>query len=261
MVGRAPRIATYTHAGRRSGNQDAVLSTTFTDGSLLLAVADGMGGHLAGEIASATALEALHSALGTGVALREAFHAANDSVLRAASGDSARSGMGTTLVGVLFERGEYRVGNVGDSRAYRMRGDRIEQVTDDHSFIAEAIREGSMSPHEAARSPWRNALTRAIGTERSVQVDVFGPIRPEPGEVLLLCSDGLYKSVPEDMLLEVATSTENVDAAVQALGALAFRRGSDDNISAVMVEFGTLSRRGMELTVPVPVQRSTPGRG
>ncbi|HEX5521589.1 MAG TPA: protein phosphatase 2C domain-containing protein [Longimicrobiaceae bacterium] len=248
-------VATYTHAGRRHSNQDAVLATALPDGRFLLAVADGMGGHSAGEIASALAIETLHARVRAGDGLRAAFSAANAAVYREAAARPSARGMGTTLVALLQAGATFEIANVGDSRGYRVSEAGARSLTLDHSFVAEAVRSGSMSAAQAADSPWRNALTRAIGTEAVVQVDVFGPFPARDGEAVVLCSDGLYKSIKDDMIAEYLLATEDAEAAVQSLAALAFRRGSDDNISIAIAEYGELVRGRTEITLPISIAR------
>ncbi|MDQ3555973.1 MAG: protein phosphatase 2C domain-containing protein, partial [Gemmatimonadota bacterium] len=247
--------AVYTHRGRRRANQDAVLARTLADGRELVALADGMGGQAAGEVASARTLEVLVQELEIGTNLDDAIRAANLAVHTEAGQDPEREGMGTTLVALLRIGNSYHVANVGDSRAYRVDAERIDQVTADHSFAADAVRTGSMSPADAAVSPWRNALTRAVGTDPEVEVDLFGPFPIEPPHAVILCSDGLYKALPDRVIADFVRSTEDVEAAVNGLSALAYRQGSDDNISAVAVEFGRFDRWLPAVTAPLPIDR------
>jgi len=256
----AENAASYTHPGRRRSNQDAVVIQRLSGGGNLIAVADGMGGHAAGEVASAMALETLIVELESGSQLDAAFAAANARVFANARDDEARQGMGTTLVAVVRQADAFRIANIGDSRAYVIAPDFIRQITTDHSYTAEAIRAGAMTAEEAARSPWRNALTRTVGTDATVEVDVFGPFSCAEPQVVLLCSDGLYKAVSDDLIREFVLSIGDLDTAVEALAALAFRRGSDDNISVAAVEFGVLPRRAPATTLPVPIRlQSTSG--
>lgn len=252
--------AAYTHAGRRRANQDAVVVHSFASGAGLLAVADGMGGHLAGEVASALALDELTGRLEAGEPLAAAVTAANARVYHESQADPELAGMGTTLVALLRGASEYHVANVGDSRAYRIEADSIRRLTEDHSYVAEALKGGVMTAEEAERSPWRNALTRAIGTETTVEVDVFGPFAVDEPHAVLLCSDGLYKSVSDEIVREYLLSTDDLGAALESLAALAYRRGSDDNITLAVVEFGTLQRRPPLITLPLPIglQSATP---
>ncbi len=256
-----PVQAAFTHPGRRPSNQDAVLSTRLRDGRVLLALADGMGGHKAGEIASALALDALAEQLAAGATLPAAMEAANHRVYSEANARTERSGMGTTLVAVLQSGNSYLVANVGDSRAYHVERSGIRQLTLDHSFVAEAVGSGSMTPEQAAASPWRNALTRAVGTDPSIEVDVYGPFATEAPHVVLLCSDGLHKALPAASIHDYVLATEDVGSAVRSLAALAYRRGSDDNISAAAVEFGSLERRTPEVTMPVSITRQMEAAG
>jgi protein phosphatase len=249
------RTAAYTHRGRRRSNQDAVIASRLTDGRELVALADGMGGQAAGEVASARALEVLVEELETGTSLEDAVRAANTAVHMEAHGSAEHEGMGTTLVALLRTGNTYRVANVGDSRAYRIADGAIEQITRDHSFVADALRSGTLSPAEAEVSPWRHALTRAIGTDPAVEVDLFGPFDVGSAHAVLLCSDGLYKALPDGTIADFVWSSEDIEAAVRGLSALAFREGSDDNISAVGVEFGRLSRRLPMVTAPLSIER------
>jgi PPM family protein phosphatase len=250
----AGTIATYTHPGRRRANQDAVVVFRLATGAELIAVADGMGGHAAGEVASAAALDALVAELEAGAELASAMRAANAAVYAKAKETPDMEGMGTTLVALLRDERGYVLANVGDSRAYLVSAAAIEQITRDHSYVAEALRQGTMTEAEAENSPWRNALTRAIGTDAEVEVDVFGPFAPVPAHAILLCTDGLYRAIGEEVIREYVLSTADLTTACEALGALAFRRGSDDNISLAIVEFETLQRRPPTVTLPLPIQ-------
>jgi PPM family protein phosphatase len=254
-------VASYTHSGRRRANQDAVEVRRLSTGAELIAVADGMGGHAAGEVASATALDVLVSELERGSALQAAVAAANEAVFSRSRERKEWSGMGTTLVAVLKQDDNYFVSNVGDSRAYRIDADSIERITTDHSFVEEAVTRGAMTIAQAEASPWKNALTRAVGTDAEVEVDIFGPFPLTPPHAVLLCSDGLYRSVSDETIREYVLSTDDLQTATEALAALAYRRGSDDNISIALVEFESLARRLPTVTLPLPIrlQESTGG--
>lgn len=232
------RSAYFSERGRRRINQDAVLVATLPDGAELIAVADGMGGHAAGEIASRRALEVLRAALGEGKAVEEAVRLANAAVYEEASTSPAHQGMGTTLVAVVRTGTQYVVVNVGDSRAYRLDGSGIRQLTEDHSFVAEAIRSGQFSPEEAEKSPWRNAVTRAVGTEPELEVDCFGPFDALEPHAILLCTDGVYRTMPDHDLRSVILGAARLEDAVRDAAAAAYQRGSDDNISLAVVHFG-----------------------
>lgn len=209
-----------------------------------------MGGHAAGEVASALAIQTLRQAIEAGGDLGEACRLANQQVHAQAQSDPGRKGMGTTLVTLLLEDGRFTVANVGDSRAYLVSADGVRQITHDHSFAAEAIRRGQ-SEEEARRSPFKDALTRSIGTEAKVEVDVFGPFPMASGTAVLLCSDGFYKTVGAGELRRVFTESTDAHDAARTLVSAAFDAGSDDNITVVVAESGRVPR-----TAP-----STPERG
>lgn len=235
-----PRLAIESIAGKRPYQEDSVLAETLDDGRVLVAVADGMGGHAAGEVASALALETLMGAIHDGLHLDEAFTAANARVYDKAK-EPGKQGMGTTLVAALIEDGEIQLANVGDSRAYLLSDDGIRQLTDDHSFVAEAVKRGQ-SEEEAMATPWKDALTRSIGTEEMVDVDVFGPFPVKADTALMICSDGLYKTLTDAQLRDIFGQSGSARGAAQSLVATAFESGSDDNISVVIAEYGEVPR-------------------
>jgi protein phosphatase len=236
---RGLRVATETVVGRREENQDSVLAQRLPGGGLLLAVADGMGGHAAGDVASSLALETVKTAIEAGEGLREAVLLANRRVNERGQ-EPDFHGMGTTLTVVLLTDDEFHVANVGDSRCYTLDGGGIRQLTEDHSFLAEAVRRGQ--PRELAMaSQWKDALIRSIGTSDEVEVDLFGPFPAEEDTILLLCSDGLYKALGDGELSDIIQSAESVDAAAQALVSAAYEKGSDDNITAAVAEIAAES--------------------
>jgi PPM family protein phosphatase len=249
------RGAFLSERGKRRVNQDAVLMIELPDGTELVAVADGMGGQAAGEVASTRAVEVLHTALRDGRDLVAGMQLANAAVLAESSGRPERAGMGTTLVALHRRGASYMVANVGDSRAYRIDSGGIRQLTQDHSFIAEAGQAGGLSLEEAERSPWRHAVTRAIGTEHALKIDCFGPHDAQEPHSVLLCTDGLYRVISdEDLMGAVVTATEPGEA-VRALVAAAYRAGSDDNISLAILQFGA----ALPAAVPVNSTRPTDG--
>jgi len=248
-----PRLSVESIAGQRPYQEDAVLARNLPDGRLLVAVADGMGGHAAGEVASALALETLVSALEGGEELDTAFRLANARVFEKAK-EPGKKGMGTTLVAALVEDGEYLVANVGDSRGYLVTADGIRQITDDHSFVAEAVKRGQ-SLEEAMATPWRDALTRSIGTEGQVDVDVFGPFPVRGHSALLICSDGLYKTLSEEDLWQIFVQSDTPESAARTLVSEALDRGSDDNISVAIAEYGEIARSGAQSTMQMDFVR------
>lgn len=215
-----------------------MVATHLSDGRELVAVADGMGGHRAGEVASQRALETICDQLAAGTPLIEAVATANATVYAAGLENPAWIGMGTTLVAMLRTGDHYQIVNVGDSRAYRVTAAGIQQITADHSFRAEAMSSGQMSAEETLHSRWRNALTRAVGTEAEVDIDVFGPFSATDPHIIVLCSDGLHGSVADEELLRCLGEAEDPKDAAHRLVDEAYRHGSADNISAAVVVFG-----------------------
>lgn len=254
-----PRLAVESIAGLRPYQEDAVLSEILPDGRTLMAVADGMGGHAAGEVASAIALETLSAAVQDGQALDDAFRLANERVHLKAR-DPGKQGMGTTLVAMLLEGDSYQIANVGDSRCYLVDTDGARRITEDHSFVTEAIKRGQ-SEEEAMASQWRDVLTRCIGTETEVEVDLFGPFQVEANTAVLLCSDGLYKVLSDADLGGMFAKSGGPRGAAQSLVANALEAGSDDNISVAIAEFGEVPRDRPAGTIPIEYEspdESTP---
>ncbi|MGD8321296.1 MAG: protein phosphatase 2C domain-containing protein, partial [Gemmatimonadota bacterium] len=209
------RLAHHSVAGRRPYQEDSVLAETLPDGRTLVVVADGMGGHAAGEVASALAIQTLLGAVREGSPLDMSFRLANAQV-NEKSGEPGKEGMGTTMVAVLVDGDSYHVANVGDSRGYLVDAEGIRRITSDHSFVAEAMKRGQ-SEEEAMASQWKDALTRSIGTEAEVEVDVFGPFPVREGTAVLLCSDGLYKALADRELRQVFGRSGGPRGAVEAL--------------------------------------------
>ncbi|MBT3500219.1 MAG: serine/threonine-protein phosphatase [Gemmatimonadales bacterium] len=244
-----PRLATESIAGQRPYQEDNVLAKSLDDGRTLVAVADGMGGHAAGDVASALAMETLVDAIEAGQSLSSAFTLANSAV-HTKSREPGKQGMGTTLVAALVDGGEFHVANVGDSRCYLMTGDGIQQLSEDHSFVAEAMKRGQ-SEEEALTSKFKDALTRSIGIDEEVQVDTFGPFPVEDGTALFLCSDGLYKVMNNDRIRSLFGLSGGPRGAAQSMVATAFEDGSDDNISVAIAEWGEVTRERQMGTMPI----------
>jgi PPM family protein phosphatase len=229
------RSASITDTGRRRRhNEDAYVCEP-----PLFAVADGMGGAQAGELASGLAAAALRddtNRSGGEERVDDLIQQANRRVYERQTQDSSASGMGTTITVALVEDSRVAIGHVGDSRAYLIRDRRLEQLTEDHSLVAELVRSGKLSPEEADTHPQRSVITRALGTDPDVDVDAF-TIHPEPGDIYLLCSDGLSDMVSGDTIEEVLLANRSdLDAAAKALVRAANRGGGDDNITAVLFE-------------------------
>ena len=228
---------------RRRRNEDAILYPPVVTHDrrgrpqYLLAVADGVGGAPAGQIASAAAISVLRELaprLGEdpGGLMRSLFAVANAEVSRKASEGRGRR-MATTLVAALVGPGQLCVGNVGDSRAYLVTGEDIRQLTRDHTWVAEQVEAGRLTKEQAGRSPQRNLITRSLGVEAADKVDVFGPQALAHGDTVILCSDGLYAIVSNDEIAECCRCLPPRDAAT-ALVRLANERGAPDNVSVIV---------------------------
>ncbi len=230
--------ATGSHRGRiRENNEDSVFPETGgrTDERLVVAVADGMGGHVGGEIASRLATDAISQ--NADLPIAERVSRANDLILAVVAENPDLRGMGTTLTAAeLLPSGSLIIGHVGDSRSYRLRSGSLEQLTDDHSVVAEYVRAGSIRPEDAATHPQRSMLTRALGLDPEVEVDVI-EARLEAGDRLLVCSDGLTSMV-DDEHIAVTLGLGTPEEAVWVLIENANRAGGHDNISLAVVDVG-----------------------
>lgn len=237
-------IAGMSHVGRiRKSNQDAF--DRFDDparGEILLAVADGMGGHRGGETASRMAIGTLGKLCREGKGepperLRRAIERANFEIHGLASRDTMLRGMGTTVVALLLcESGPSFVAHVGDSRLYRLRDGAFGPLTEDHSLVASLVRNGSISPEEARDHPKRNQIMRALGARQDVDVDI-APIELRAGDAYLLCSDGLYAMLPDEDLGVLARRSLDAHAVVAWMIDAANQAGGMDNITAVVANF------------------------
>jgi protein phosphatase len=211
-------------------------------GAFLLAVADGIGGHAAGSVASAMAVQILRdeirNANGTEPRpiLDQAFQKVNRMIFERAAREPAYAGMGTTLSAAVGKGDRVAVGNVGDSRAYLFRDGNLRQLTEDHSWAWEQRRRKLLSEQEIRRSPFRSMITRSLGYVEAVQVDLFD-VRPEVDDVLLFCTDGLHALVPEKKIAKVLTKHPEPGSACRALVEAAKKEGGDDNITVVLALF------------------------
>ncbi len=235
------RVGAATDVGRvRQNQQDAVL---VDEGKRLFGVADGMGGHRGGEVASQVAVETLRAEFfePSTDALVHAVEAANDAVVRRADGDPDLRGMGTTVcaMALVHEDDEDRIGivNVGDSRFYLFKhnGDSIDQITEDHSLVETLVRQGQLTEDDAANHPHRNILTRALGIDSHVMVDSW-ELLPFAGDRYLLCSDGLFNEVDEETIAAVLAGSEAPEVAAEELVRLANEGGGRDNITVLVVD-------------------------
>ena len=246
----------YTHAGqKRSSNEDAI--GNYVEDRLFI-VADGVGGHSAGDVAAATAVEALATffrsfhadprqswpypvdramSLGANL-LRIGVKVANDKVRAAAAGDRSRARMASTIVAMAIGDAQLTVAHTGDSRAYRIRDGRIQRLTRDHSILEEMLAaRPDLSADEIATFSHRNVVTKCLGSKEEVEPTVSIDAL-EPGDLYLLCSDGLWGMVKDEKLAEIAGSTTDLEAACQLLLDAANQAGGPDNISAVLVRVG-----------------------
>jgi len=231
---RLVELAPLTHTGRiRPHNEDRFLAEP-----PLLVVADGMGGAQAGEVAAAVAVEAV-AGLGTDTSvgrLRQAVEEANRSIREMAAADPERSGMGTTVTAALLEPGRLELVHVGDSRAYLLRDGALRRLTDDHSIVGELVRRGLLTEEEADAHPQRNVITRALGAEPEVQVDEL-VYELRPGDVILLCTDGLYAEVGDDAIAGIIAGAQSLAEAADGLVEAANAAGGSDNITVVLARF------------------------
>jgi serine/threonine protein phosphatase PrpC len=243
-------VASDTGRRRRRNEDNYVVAPP------LFAVADGMGGAQAGEVASqlaASALEGGNSDAPEGTQrIDELIQEANRRIFDRASTDPSASGMGTTMTVALVEGMTVAIGHVGDSRAYLVRGEQMEQLTEDHSLVNELLKSGKLSEEEAQVHPQRSVITRAVGTDPDVDVDGF-TIEAEDGDVFLICSDGLSDMVEDEEILELLhENRDDLDKAVKALVAAANRGGGEDNITALAFRISTETAPNLEDTVAMP---------
>jgi PPM family protein phosphatase len=245
--------AGLTDVGRkRNHNEDSFL---IDDELQLYVVADGMGGHAGGGTASRIAVETIDKELRRARggrdnpfvttsnlqdallpdALRTAVERACLAIFTTAQEDPRLSGMGTTVISLVVRDNQAFFAHVGDSRAYLVRGPLIQQISEDHSLVNEQIKAGMITPEEAKHSRYKNIITRSVGFEEEVQVDVMGVVA-EPGDVFLLCSDGLANMVEDRELHEAVQASANLADIPKRLVDLANERGGDDNITVIVVQ-------------------------
>lgn len=244
--------AGLTDVGRkRNHNEDSFL---IDDELKLYVVADGMGGHAGGGTASRIAVETIDRELRSSrqssdspflsaaplqesplpEIIRNAVESACMAIFNAAQEDPRLAGMGTTVIALLVKDEHAFFAHVGDSRAYLIRGDLIQQISEDHSLVNEQIKAGMITPEEAKHSRYKNIITRSVGFEEDVQVDVMGLLL-EPGDVFVLCSDGLANMVDDEELREIVRRTP-LEETPKKLVELANERGGDDNITVIVVQ-------------------------
>ena len=229
----------------RNGNEDGLLLEP-----PLYAVADGMGGHRAGEIASRVALAALLNSAPREAdpkALARAVRSANRAVIESAAKSKGRTGMGTTLTAAMVDGTHVIVAHVGDSRAYLLHDGRLTQITEDHSMVADLVRQGTITEEDARFHPQRSVITRALGSDPDMIADVFD-VNAAPGDRLLLSSDGLTGMLPDDFIADLLDTQRSPDEAAAKLVEAANRAGGYDNITVVIVDLDETPAR--ELAPP-----------
>ena len=236
------RSAASTHVGmRRQANEDRYAIVPELG---LYLVADGMGGHQAGQVAShlaaESAIRAIDALQGASVSLaerlRHAVACANREIFTAAQNKTELEGMGTTFVGMLFASERLALCHVGDSRAYLLRGGRLRGLTDDHSIVGELLRRHEISEADALEHPHRHVLTRALGVRPRTEPDL-AEMTPQEGDVFVLCSDGLTTHISDAEIAERVASEEDLDLAAAGLVDSANRAGGQDNITVLLVRY------------------------
>jgi PPM family protein phosphatase len=240
---------------RRRRNEDAYVAEP-----PVFAIADGMGGAQAGEVASGLAAAVLQEPLEEigedgEERVSSLIREANRRVFQRSNEDAATSGMGTTMTVALVDSpgGTIAFGHVGDSRAYRVRGGELEQLTDDHSLVGELVRSGRLSPEEAEQHPQRSVITRALGTEPDVDVDTF-TVEAEPDDIYLLCSDGLTDMVAGREILAVVDRADDLEGAARGLVDAANEGGGEDNITVVLFQVGVPDEPADTVRMPAAVE-------
>lgn len=241
-------IGVKTSKGRiRDTNQDFYYISSNIEYPLFI-IADGMGGHKAGEVASRMAVEIISSSLEKEIknlnmdenyiinSIRNSIWRANEEIYNTSLKREECSGMGTTVTLAWDIKGKIYIGHVGDSRAYILRSNNLYQITEDHSLVEELIKNGSISREEAKDHPQKNVITRAVGTSREIQADVIVKERSK-GDILLLCTDGLTNMLNDDEIKELLLVNEDIQKACEYLVEKSNDKGGFDNISVVAIKF------------------------
>ncbi|MEO2113900.1 MAG: PP2C family serine/threonine-protein phosphatase [Acidimicrobiales bacterium] len=265
-MSRGRRRVRLSHgAASAVGRVRAINQDDFGAGDDLFVLADGMGGHRGGEVASA---EAVAGVLGsfderTRAGLARAVDRANQAVFGRAAGDVDLFGMGTTLCALALARSEggdvLAVANVGDSRVYRYGDGRLTQVSDDHSLVADLVRAGDLTEEEAARHPQRNILTRALGIESALSVDTW-ELSIQADDRYLLCSDGLFNEIDDDRIAALLAGHDNPELTAATLVRAAVDAGGHDNVTALVVDIDAAPSAQEPWSLPdVKVEQSSEG--
>jgi protein phosphatase len=232
------RYASSTFIGNRRRNEDCFYTPPEGSPSLVM-VADGMGGHSAGDVASGMAVKVIVDEISKGnpnspeLSIRNAIGKANRTMLDYASGNYECSGMGSTVVLALLFGDRFLAANVGDSRLYYFDGKSLEQVSKDHSYVGEMVSAGEITKEQAARHPQRNLITRALGTRSNEQADLFERTWSK-GDIILLCSDGLYETLDDSLIEGILSSGKDIEGICRQLINEAILKGSQDNATVVL---------------------------
>lgn len=223
----------------------------------LFAVADGMGGHSAGDVASALAIETIAERIGRSESLSDAVRAANKVIFRRASQEPELSGMGTTLTAMVAGDTTAHIAHVGDSRAYLLRDGQLSRLTQDHTVVGRLVQQGKIQPEDADRHPQRSYLERALGVDSDVEVDVY-VLDFKPHDRVLLCSDGLFGMVDDDLIASVLTDQSDPQRAADQLCEAAVKAGGNDNVTTVIVDF---LQQGRRAAAAAPLTEQQPATG
>jgi protein phosphatase len=239
----------------RDNNEDAFL---VDDEGSLYAVADGMGGHRGGEVASHTAIEALRASIASGAPVDNAITSANTAVLERAATDDELTGMGTTLTAIVVS-GPHQlvVGHVGDSRAYLLRDGTLTRITEDHSLVEELVRDGRLTPEQAEAHPQRAIITRALGVDTDVDVDLYA-VDVAAGDRLIICSDGLTTMLRDREVERIARGERDPQHTADALVAAANTAGGEDNITVIVIDVIEVDVHGPTATAVIPAVAAAP---
>lgn len=232
-------VGSATDVGRRRDhNEDAMTTFRASDGAQVLVVADGMGGHAAGEVASEIAIKVLSRDLSAHAydpaeALRISIEAANREIWQESESDASKQGMGSTIVAAIVLQDKAYFANAGDSPAYLVRNGETEQITHDHGLVAEQVAAGVISSEDAEKHPFRHILTRCLGADEHVEVELYAPVVLQTSDTLVLCSDGLTEHVSKQEIAELSTS-DDPNIIAKELIDLANSRGGHDNITVIV---------------------------
>ena len=245
----------YSHIGYvRKCNEDSFFIPVEGHALALMMVADGMGGHNAGDVASRLAVYVVSRHIEEGIAaligpeeapelIRNALTAANETIYAQSKAKDALSGMGTTLTLVLFYEGTAYIAHVGDSRGYLVRDQRAIQITRDHSLIQELMDNGRITKEEMASHPQKNVITRSLGTEAYIEIDMY-KVSIKPGDLFLLCSDGLIHYIDPEAYFSEENLKMSAASIAETLGSAALEMGGVDNITVVAARIGGIKERG-----------------